>query len=52
MEILVVDVIAAEIYDGLNTKELIEELRQKEKVMELIQQVLKNVEIINECKKN
>jgi len=52
VEISVVDVIATEIYDGLNTKELIEELRQKEKAMELMQQVLKNVKIINECKKN
>jgi len=35
-----------EIYNEMNVNELIEELRQREKVIKLIEQVLKNVEII------
>ena len=36
MKLLVVDIMITEIYDGLDVKKLVEELRQKEEVVRLI----------------
>ena len=36
MKLLVVDIMITEIYDGLDVKKLVKELRQKEEVVRLI----------------
>ena len=44
--LLIVDIMTTETYDGLHPVELIEEYKQKDKVMKLMEQVIKNAEKI------
>ncbi len=44
--LLIVDIMTTEIYDGSHPVELIEEYKQRDKVMKLMEQVIKNAEKI------